>query len=750
MAINPSSTINSAPAKQGVSGLSNSFEIDWNNPPDDEIVDFVTLHFDAGKERRRVWELESRQALEWARGEQDRIVYRNENDCEFKWLSQSDERLPWELRRPVSINALKNPILARIAMMVGRGITWRPVPGTSKDTDLASSRIGTKLLQYAFEQADPMSQSKMIDAFWLLLCTGMVVGKVIWDPAAGERESFSEASLENLSVHSAFVQTWIDNAKKALKRGELDDEVAKIFLPTGDLKIEWVPGFDITEPANSRSIDDADWMMHSTFRSMEYLKSRYKPELVDNLRPDIHAEHYRDWLATSYGIDQVDSREGFEHVLVHELWRKSTGTNPNGFLGIVASKQKLYSGPNPYAHGEYPFTIINEFPHPENQWRPQSTVKNNLALQRNRNVLRSKSDESMYRQLDWKIMHEKGAHLKDDAFDYGSMTTEVDDDTISGNKVRAFQLPSLPPNYLEHDQTIRADMQEVMGVHDNTLGKKQFSGQSGRHAALQQEADARISSVGRTKIENGLKRMGAQGLSIFRQFVKREQTRSIVGPNGLADLIKFQGADLRPGRTGRFNVLVTIVPIPDLAQSIDLIDSLTERGFLNPADPLDRSWVRRLMGEALYLVDSDETNERRAASIENEKILNGQDVKVALGDNDGFHIEEHSRFTTHDRFKDQSLRDPKIVKAMEEHIKLHHISQAEKRVRPALIEKIVTERITQSLAQEQAVKERVEFGPQASDSRPSGALQPNGGNDLLVDALGQNSRNGQPRPPRPI
>lgn len=115
------------------------------------------------------------------------------------------------------------------------------------------------------------------------------------------------------------------------------------------------------------------------------------------------------------------------------------------------------------------------------------------------------------------------------------------------------------------------------------------------------------------------------------------------------------------------------------------VELMTKLGYWSPERPADRGRVNRMMGEELPPEYDEELTQRSNARLENDRLIDGADVFVSLGDDHDVHIEEHLRATVQPRYRDAISGNKALKAAFEFHILAHEF---EKVRRQRQVEKI--------------------------------------------------------------
>ncbi len=673
-------------------------EIDWAKPGGDEIVDFVSIQYRAGKDRRRPWEADAMENLAFMGGDQHVKFSSATLDLAREIV---DAEVPEEWDQQIEVNTLKGFVLQRMAFLVGVPITWFVRPFSADDDDVYSSKLGQKLLQYQWAGGDQGFQTRFLEALWIMFGTGVIFGHPVWDPTRGERTLHRppKATSEKSPKAGDRLNQWVERIAGRLRKKPSDIRLGAdgaYASSTGEVHVEFATGFEITEPVHCQNIDEAAWLIYSKLRTIESLRERYGA-VVDDLNPDNDSDVFQSGWRAEYGDFSEYSNEGSaeeapaDHAFVHELWRPASSRYPEGYRAVVCQDTVLDKGQNPYVHGRLPFAPMKELP--ERRFRPRCSIRMLIKMQAARNSINGKIGRHANKVVDPHMLAEKGTNLPDDFLQKGpSKVTEIPEGQI--DKIKPLQMPGLPQVVLQFDERLRANMMEVMGVHDSSLGRAESAQQSGRHAAILQQSDARGNSVTRMLVEEALCEVGSQSLWLYYQYVRKERLIVLCGTTYTHEAVTFKGTDLyrRKGGEGptTFNVEVSIGSEPDMDAVAQRIEMLIKAGVLDPANrEADRLRIEKMLGEASAR-DTDQTAVHRSnAARENAMLLQGSTPKVARGDADPIHIDEHERWTTTEEYRRAAEKNRNLPQLVELHLREHLYQLVEKRERPKLIAEVI-------------------------------------------------------------
>lgn len=228
--------------------------------------------------------------------------------------------------------------------------------------------------------------------------------------------------------------------------------------------------------------------------------------------------------------------------------------------------------------------------------------------------------------------------------------------------------PPIPQALMEGIQLLRAEIDNLMGVHDVSRGEAPQNIESGFGLSILAEQDS--SPAGRLIKETGRvwSRVGWMVLELHAQEIKKERTTVVRQGNG-PTVRKWTGKMLR-GQTNALVPLEAIIPRSQAAQ-MQFAQQAVQMGLISPDDPLAVMRFAKLADMpdkrgiiAATLPDADK------ATRENEMVIMGQIPLPADFDNHAMHIQIHNegrKTTEHD------LLTPEMQSVWQDHIKAHEV-----------------------------------------------------------------------------
>ncbi len=702
----------------GTSGLA-AHEINWNKPAEGELTAFIDNQVRDHDQRHYAWVRRARTQLAWAAGEQLKVW----DDSSRSLVDSMDVQAD---RISLFVNRIKPAILNWISLITARPISFRVHPATTEDADLVAAHVSDKLARYYW--AKLLGDDVFIDALWMMFCTGCCFLKSVWDPAAGDpyrvepSDVLSEREMaftpdNGSGVRQRFVSiiarlVGVETSEVAL------DQEGQLGLWTGDLACVMHTGFDIIPPHRATSIKDAPWLIIRSYQQIEAVRERYGAKAKD-LDPGIVEPFYaysdyegeESWQ-DSNSLGMRSSFQNSDHVLIYEIWRPRSRKLGHGFHGVVSQSKLLKKGANPYEHGQIPVIMLRELPSPKRFW-PPSTVQDMMSLQAEINISRSQVAEHKAATIEPRILAERGVGLDELAFTQRNEIVQVNPGRLDDVKP---WIPEPLPSYIPYfEQSLRADFEDVARNHAPSYGKAKSSVKSGKHAIALQEADRRVNTPMMRLLRESLGAVCRQWLSILHQFVDEERTTAITGENGEPEVLKWSGQSVP---YAEHNVVCELGPAVDRQTTLELIDTLTARGWLLPTSPSDKETVYRWLGEGVAEQTDESRQDRINAALEKDQMLQGALPAVSEGDEDSIHLYEHKRTLRSAAYRKAVVSRPEIEIIFATHLRNHE----QQRIRKQLRQGIMAEQMDREMRMQAGLGPRVppEGGGKREQAQPGG------------------------------
>ncbi len=610
------------------------------------------------------------QKMKTDRSQFERIWYLNmafyfgKQNVVHKSISGQGSRLivppapPWRVR--MVINKIRPIVRRELAKLTSQKPSASIVPASSDDADLFAANAGEQIWESMYYEKDLKATLK--EAVWWQLVTGTGYIKTYWDNSKIVPAGQDEPPYQGDICYSA-------------------ETPFHVLIP--DLR--------------ATKIEDQPYLIHSSTRTPEWLKSHYSKALDgQDIRPNAKGanELLNDAFLNLVGGSSFD----MDSVLVHEMHLKP-GAHPDfpegGIVTITGDQVIQYMPIFPYDHGQF---CITKFDHvPSGKYYATSVVEDLVPIQREYNRTRSQIVEAKNRMAKPQLLAPLGA------INVSKMTTEpgqVIEYKPGFQPPTPLQLQPLPNYVLNEVQQLSADFDDISGQHEVTRGNVPPGVTAATAISYLQEQDDSMLTHEVDSIESGMEKIAKQTLSLVGQYWDLPRTVKITGVDGSWDAAMFKGADLR-GNTDIRIEAGSALPTSKAAKQA-LITDWMKMGFIPPEEGMQVLEMGGLV--KLYeRVQIDQAQARR----ENLKMQNcppeliqqmfapptdpmtGQElppeqymidpatgkpqlpdpaVPVNTFDNHAIHIDIHNRFRKSQAYENL---DPMVQMLFEVHVQKH-------------------------------------------------------------------------------
>lgn len=372
------------------------------------------------------------------------------------------------------------------------------------------------------------------------------------------------ASAEDESVRSAYVaeQAW-ESIQDAQKFAEHYAQAAWWTIVTGNgfIKTWWdttcldpmnpeqlgmirfgsVTPFNLFVPdLREQNIEDQPFIVNAYKKSVEWVNTYYKTQLAGRTLEGSSNDNQQ---LTAQMLNLTEDGGPKDSVTLYETWVKP-GTHqllPNGGCIISADDICLSVSEGwPYAHGEYPYTKIEHIP--TATFYAESPLTDFLPLQREYNKLRTDISEAGRRMAKPQLLAQRGSIVASKITNEPGLVIEYKPGFTPPQPI---PLTPLPAYYVDQQETIQADMEDITGQHDVSQGNAPSGVTAGTAINYLQESADQFLTPEYQSIERAVSRIGSQTLQLFVQYVDMERKIQTVGADGVFDVTLIKGSDIK-------------------------------------------------------------------------------------------------------------------------------------------------------------------------------------------------------------
>ena len=437
-----------------------------------------------------------------------RTPYKNKWDRFYKmYRGVLDEtNYPWQSNIWVPLS------FSTIETVVPRLVSNRPqidiLPREPNDEKYA--QIMGKIIDYQWDQ---MNMNVLLPEAVKEMCIyGTVVLKAFW---------YKEES-------NVIDKQMVDEQMPELGQVEVEENKTIYNGP----KVEVVDLYDFFVDPKATTIDNAEWVIHRSMRTLDYLHEMMEDGKYKNIKlledeggsfagNDDEKQMRRNTIGISMPVEQRNDKL----IEILEYWTDER------VITVANRKIIIRDQENPFRHGKKPFIVCvdQKIPHEfygMGELEPIETLQYELNDRRNQRM----DNVTLILNRMWVVQNGKGVDEDELVSDAGGVVH-----TDDPNAIQQLVLPDVTSSSYQEETIIKADIQQTSGVTDFTRGMSSdaLANDTATGISLLQEAsNARF----RLKIQNiedmMLKRLGEMMVSMNNQFMSDETTIRIVGDEG--------------------------------------------------------------------------------------------------------------------------------------------------------------------------------------------------------------------------
>jgi hypothetical protein len=472
---------------------------------------------------------------------------------------------------------------------------------------------------------------------------------------------FDEVFAAFMGGTSAVAVEWDGSAGVELER----DPMTGAIVGTGECRLT---ALNITEfglEPGVRSVSDARWWVQAIAMAPKVAQAKYG--LAEPPKAD--AAMLLSPLQTSLMEKMGRPRSG-DMTLVLCLYERPNKEVPAGrYVCVVGDKV--------VAQSKWPFTVkdrLNLQLFREDQiqgtWIGSTMLNDAVRVQTHYNFIRSNIAEHAKKVGNAKILNPQGATNEDDWTDNIGDIIDYQPD-INGGKPEYMAPPQLPRWLIQEAADAKAELDDIMHVHDTSRGSASFDRASGQALALLAEKDDSPLGLLATDQMLGWSAIGSFVLEEYAARVTETRTLQVpprqTGGAGMDQLVQgfrqneWNGKRLR-GQTRAYVPLDSVMPYSQAARQ-QFANDLWDRKI--NTDPVMHA---RLLGlparDLLSMVNPDVARAQR----ENTRMMVGEVEFPEDFDEHDTHIAEHNRLRKSDAYR---YAPAEIRSIIDDHIKMH-------------------------------------------------------------------------------
>lgn len=527
-------------------------------------------------------------------------------------------------------NRIIGIVRTELAKLTRQKPAFQVVPTSSEAEDMQATLIGEKILDYLWRHLHV--RDRLMEALeWSRTCCAGF-WKIYWDPTAGQQVNIVVDGEGKPVMHSETGAPM----RPADFEGQIPEELGQKTIATGDVRIEVVSPFEFYPDPIARNLQDCEWCIQESVKSVEYVKQRYGVEVTADT--DVSAGPAESRLFPSF---QMGGSSGYKGVKVFEYWCKPNSEYPQGCQTVWVKQKVLLEGPNPYR--ELPYVMFKGVPVPGRFW-PTSVTEQLRGPQTELNKIKSQITENAQRLGNPSLLASKQANIQMS----GVPGERLDYDDTTQNAIPSYLVPpNLPAYVLQQQERAEQSMQEISGQHEVSNAQVPAGVKAASAINLLQEADDTRLGPAIYELEEALGEAGTRLLKLVAQYWTDERTIMIAGEDHAWDTMMFRGAALRDNT--HVEVQAGSAFPKSKAAKQAAIESVLNLYFQYSGDqPMNQRNLGKIMRDlevgGLDRLFGDISGDESQINRENQQLAQALPLKINSYDNTQAHIDGHEEY----------------------------------------------------------------------------------------------------------
>lgn len=436
------------------------------------------------------------------------------------------------------------------------------------------------------------------------------------------------------------------------------DQATGQVVGTGDAYLRAVNVNEFVIEPGVRSAQEARWGIIGVAVGVEAAKEQYR--LSWTPRPDTGIVRSPMHL---HMLQSAGKPGGVDQCLVLTYYERPSPGNRAGRYAVVINDRVVYDGKWPF-----PFRELNIHPmrqgRIDGKWWGTTLMNDAVKLQFAYNHARSVLQEHLRMIGNVRMIAPAGSFHEEDLTDgIGDVLWYSPD----GNLRPEFLMPPNLPRWVSAEpDNLRAELDEIMHVHDTSRGVG-FDRASGQALALLSEKDDTPLGIMAHEQAAVWGRVGSQVLKLLEAKGTDRRALTIPLAKGVSERLVFDGKMLR-GQTNAQVPLDAVKPFSDAARQAFWKDLWDRRIIVDP-----RQYAR---GVGLPPESFEELLDPDSAKAHRENYRMAQGIVEIPDDFDdhAIHMAEHNRFRKSDSYK---YADADARSIVDDHVKYHDMRNHE-------------------------------------------------------------------------
>jgi hypothetical protein len=563
------------------------------------------------------------------------------------------------------------------------------IANSDEQTDIAATKVGRAALDYAEWKFKLRKVRK--NALWWMIQTGVAAVYTGWD-YLNEDQGFTEWLIDPATGEPTFDETRKRHLTEMAQREEIDEPKREKF-PLGEIEYKVYSPFQLLPDETATDFELLNDLITDEVADIDVIRGLYGRSARD-LTPDSNVQlgvMEQRMLAVAGVTGGAGKRAEVENgVIVHTFWLKPNVYRGNNFLknGIYVrwcSDRTVLdiSKGFPFQDNRIPFVFFQHIPMSASIW-PDCVMNHirgpNLELDKTVSQLIENKDYmanpmwlvATQHRIRGEVRNVAGAIIR-----YRHVPNVPAPQPVEG-----LQMPPQVENLL---RGLRDQINDISGQSEVARGRVPQGARSGVAVAyLQEEDDSKIAPT-IENMEDAIALMGSMTLERFSQFYTFERVLRFYRRDGIFDVRKFMGSDLK-NNTDVVCQSGSAMPKSKAARQQFTLE-LIQLGVLKDPHKIEQELE---LGRG----EPDDTDKAVAqANRENNMMLHGVWKTQVTGDvgdpeTEGFerlhaavpvkawhnhqvHVARHTSVMMDEEFDSLAISKPDVVRLFDEHLAMH-------------------------------------------------------------------------------
>jgi hypothetical protein len=646
------------------------------------------------------------------------------NDVDPTWMGDMTGKKP-----RMVVNHSLTVARTELSKMIKSKPIMEVIANSNEPVDLAATKVGRAALDYAEWRFKLNARRK--EALWWMIQTGLGGLFVGWDP---NNEVAGKVSfvIDPATGDPAFNPEREGQLKRMVDDGEMAaDDLKTESFPLGEVDVQVYSPFQLLPDETALNFQNLKDLITQDVLDVDVAKGLYGRK-ADGLKPESNLQlgtmetRMLQRAGVPGGMAGIQDLSVDSGAQINTFWLLPNIYRGNKFLekGVMLrwanGRMQLDFQPTfPFQDSRIPFVWFQHIMASTSIW-PDSIITQirspNLELDKTVSQLIENKDYMSNPMWVIATQHKIRGEIKN----------------VAGSIVRYRHVPNIPPpapipgvqmpSQVENIvAALRDQILDVSGQSEVSRGRVPSGARSGVAVAyMQEEDDSKIAPTVDT-FEESVALMGSLILERFSQFYSFDRILRFYRRDGVFDVRKFKGADLKDN-TDVICQAGTAMPRSKAARQQYALE-LASLGI--ETDPRELKQMLEL-GEG----EPDDTDKAiEQANRENNKMMYGvyrattttdlepeaafsrmsAAVPVKAWHNHTVHIARHTSVMMDEEFDDLSVSHPEIVRLFDEHLNMHY------------------QQLQQQQQQQMLALQAAKGAPDGPPTPPGGAPQANGG-----------------------